>query len=137
MLFRSHSELTAQHERLTEITAKCLELSEKLKGNVHEIKKNIDTIGESTNNTSDRAHVVNDLLTNVIAFCQSNDVMDADSVKQMIVILETTLKAFTTLDENVNTTNESSGLIIQSIIEIRNLVDKINETLNETVNIRN
>lgn len=137
VLTARHSELTAQHERLTEITAKCLELSEKLKGNVHEIKKNIDTIGESTNNTSDRAHVVNDLLTNVIAFCQSNDVMDADSVKQMIVILETTLKAFTTLDENVNTTNESSGLIIQSIIEIRNLVDKINETLNETVNIRN
>lgn len=137
VLTARHSELTAQHERLTEITAKCLELSEKLKGNVHEIKKNIDTIGESTNKTSDRAHVVNDLLTNIIAFCQSNDVMDADSVKQMIVILETTLKAFTTLDENVNTTNESSGLIIQSIIEIRNLVDKINDTLNETVNIRN
>lgn len=137
VLTARHSELTAQHERLTEITSKCLDLSEKLKNNVHEIKKNIDTIGESTNKTSDRAHVVNDLLTNIVAFCQSNDVMDADSVKQMIVILETTLKAFTALDENVNTTNESSGLIIQSIIEIRNLVDKINDTLNETVNIRN
>lgn len=137
VLTARHSELTSQHERLTEITAKCLELSEELKRNVHDIKKNIDTIGESTNKTSDRAHVVNDLLRNIVAFCEGNDVMDADSVKQMIVILETTLKAFTALDENVNTTNESSGLIIQSIIEIRNLVDKINATLNETVNIRN
>lgn len=137
VLTARHSELTSQHERLTEITAKCLELSEELKRNVHDIKKNIDTIGESTNKTSDRAHVVNDLLRNIVAFCEGNDVMDADSVKQMIVILETTLKAFTALDENVNTTNESSGLIIQSIIEIRNLVDKINATLNETVDIRN
>lgn len=137
VLTARHSELTTQHERLTEITSKCLSLSEELKRNVREIKNNIDTIGESTNKTSDRAHVVNELLTNIVAFCESNETMDADSVRQMIVILETTLKAFTALDENVNTTNESSNLIIQSIIEIRNLVDGINATLNETVDIRN
>ncbi len=129
-----HSELTQQHEKLTEITFKCLELSEELKKNVREIKDNIETIGDSTNKTSERAGVVNDLLKNIIAFCSSNETMDADSVKQMVVILETTLKAFGALDENVNTTNKSSGLISESIIQIRELVDKINATLSETTN---
>lgn len=135
VLTARHSELTAQHERLTEITTKCFALSEELKNNVHEIKSNIDTIGDSTNKTNEKAHLVNELLSNIVTFCESNETMDADSVKQMIVILETTLKAFTALDENINTTNASSNLIIKSIIEIRNLVDGINATLNETVNV--
>lgn len=135
VLTARHSELTAQHERLTEITTKCFALSEELKNNVHEIKNNIDTIGDSTNKTNEKAHLVNELLSNIVTFCESNETMDADSVKQMIVILETTLKAFTALDKNINTTNESSNLIIKSIIEIRNLVDGINATLNETVNV--
>ena len=62
--------------------------------------------------------------------------MDADSVKQMIVILETIMKAFGTLDENVNTTNQSSNLIIHSILEIRNLVDGINEILVKSVDLK-
>lgn len=136
VLTARHSELTAQHERLTEITTKCFALSEELKKNVHEIKNNIDTIGDSTNKTNEKAHLVNELLSNIVTFCENNETMDAESVKQMIVILETTLKAFTALDENVNTTNKSSNLIIQSIIEIRNLVDGINDTLNETVNFQ-
>lgn len=136
VLTARHSELTAQHERLTEITEKCFALSEELKKNVHEIKNNIDTIGDSTNKTNEKAHLVNELLSNIVTFCENNETMDADSVKQMIIILETTLKAFTALDENINTTNQSSNLIIQSIIEIRNLVDRINDTLNETVNVQ-
>ncbi|MDE7365695.1 MAG: 4Fe-4S dicluster domain-containing protein [Ruminococcus sp.] len=135
VLTARHSELTAQHERLTEITTKCFALSEELKNNVHEIKSNIDTIGDSTNKTNEKAHLVNELLSNIVTFCESNETMDAYIVKHKIVILETTLKAFTALDENINTTNASSNLIIKSIIEIRNLVDGINATLNETVNV--
>lgn len=136
VLTARHSELTAHHERLTEITSNCLSFSEELRKNIREIKKNIDTIGDSTNKTSDRVHVVNELLSNIVAFCEDNQTMDADSVRQMIVILETALKAFGALDENVNITNQSSNLIIQSILEIRNLVDGINEILVQTVNLK-
>lgn len=136
VLTARHSELTAQHERLTEITSKCLSISEELRKNVCEIKKNIDTIGDSTNKTSDRTYVVNELLSNIVVFCKDNHTMDADSVKQMIVILETIMKAFGTLDENVNTTNQSSNLIIHSILEIRNLVDGINEILVKNVDLK-
>lgn len=135
VLIARHSGLAKQHEKLTDITTRCLTLSEELRNNVAEISKNMETIGKSTNKTQDRAHVVDDLLNNIIAFCEGNETMDADSVKQMVVILETTRKAFSALDDNVNITNESSGIISRSIKEIGSLVDGINETLAESANI--
>ncbi|MBR4554059.1 MAG: 4Fe-4S binding protein [Ruminococcus sp.] len=132
VLTARHSELTAQHELLSEITNECMSLSDKLKDDLRNINSNMDTIGESTAKTSDRANVVNDLLTNVIAFCRGNSSMDAASVGQLVEILETTLDAFKALDDNVNVTNESSDIIRESIKEISSLVDSINENLHKT-----
>ena len=127
-----HSQLAEQHEKLAEITYECLELSDKLKEGVENILKNMETIGESTAKTSERAGVVRNLLENVVAFCNDNSTMDADSVSQLITILETTIDAFSALDDNVNVTNESSGFINNSIGDITNLVDEINKTLHKT-----
>lgn len=132
VLIARHSELAEQHEKLAEITYECLELSDKLKADVDEITKNMEMIGESTEATSERASVVNNLLSNVVDFCKDNPTMDADTVGQLIGILETTISAFGALDDNVNTTNASSGVINQSIVEIRHLVDSINATLHDT-----
>lgn len=132
VLIARHSQLQEQHERLAEITADCLSLSDKLKADVAEITKNMETIDGSTSATSERAAVVNDLLKNIVAFCNQNDTMDEESVKQLVSILETTIKAFGALDDNVNTTNASSNIISKSIIEISSLVDDINETLRKT-----
>ncbi|MBP1535723.1 MAG: 4Fe-4S binding protein [Ruminococcus sp.] len=127
-----HSELAEQHEKLAEITYECLELSDKLKGDVDKILENMETIGQSTTKTSERAGVVRNLLQNIVAFCHDNPTMDQGSVTQLISILETTISAFSALDDNVNVTNESSGLINNSIGEITNLVDEINKTLHKT-----
>ena len=132
VLIARHSELAKQHEQLAEITAECLELSNKLKEEVAAISKNMNTIGDSTSATSERATVVKDLLQNVVTFCNENPTMDGDSVKQLISILEMTISAFSVLDDNVNITNESSGVIHQSIGEISELVEKINGTLIKT-----
>ncbi|ADU21126.1 MULTISPECIES: [Fe-Fe] hydrogenase large subunit C-terminal domain-containing protein [Ruminococcus] len=126
-----HSELAEQHEKLAEITYECLELSDKLKADVDNILKNMETIGDSTAKTSERADVVRNLLTNVVAFCNDNPTMDSGSVSQLINILETTIDAFSALDDNVNVTNESSGLINNSIGEITRLVEEINNTLHK------
>ncbi len=132
VLLARHSELAKQHERLAEITAECLELSNNLKGEVKEITANMETIGESTSATSERAAVVKDLLQNVVAFCNENPTMDADSVKQLINILEMTISAFSALDDNVTKTTESSEGIHKSIDAIRALVENINEALVKT-----
>lgn len=132
VLTARHSELTSQHERLAEITNECMELAERLKKDVDHINTNMNAIGESNAKTSERAGVVNDLLKNIVTFCNSNSTMDADTVKQMVTILEMTISAFGALDENVNTTNESSAAINQRIGEITKLVDEINETLIKT-----
>ncbi len=132
ILTARHSELTAQHELLSEITNECLTLSDKLRDDLKSINSNMDTIGDSTAKTSDRASVVNDLLTKVIAFCKGTSSMDSSSVGQLVEILETTLDAFKALDDNVNVTNESSAVIRNSISEISSLVDSINDSLRKT-----
>lgn len=132
VLIARHSALAKQHEHLAEITAECLELSNKLKNDVAKINENMNYIGESTSATSERAAVVKDLLENIVAFCNDNPTMDADSVSQLISILETTISAFSALDDNVNTTNESSKLIRDSIKSIIELVAEINTTLIKT-----
>ncbi|MBR1749742.1 MAG: 4Fe-4S binding protein [Ruminococcus sp.] len=134
VLTARHSELTQQHELLSEITDEVIGMSDKLKNDLQNINVNMDTIGESNAKTQDRANVVNDLLTNVITFCKNNDTMDTASVGQLVEILETTLEAFKVLDDNVNTTNESSETIRTSIQQITSLVDNINETLRKTEN---
>ena len=132
VLVARHSELTAQHERLAEITDECLALATRLKNDMKDITDNMNTIGESNAKTSERARVVNDLLKNIVTFCNDNSTMDADSVKQMITILEMTISAFSALDDNVNATNASSNVINQMINEITKLVDEINQTLIQT-----
>ncbi len=132
VLIARHSQLAEQHEKLAEITAECLSLSDKLRAAVKDITANMNTIDDSTTATSERAAVVNDLLKNIVMFCNANDTMDEDTVKQLVSILETTISAFGALDDNVNATNESSGLIQKSIEEISSLVDNINDTLKKT-----
>ncbi|MDE5621359.1 MAG: (4Fe-4S)-binding protein, partial [Ruminococcus sp.] len=132
VLLARHSELAAQHEKLAEITGECLELSDKLKRDIKKITDNMNTIDESTSKTSQKAGQVNSLLNNIIMFCNANESMDADSVKQMVNILEMTIKAFSVLDDNVNTTNSSTEIINNSISEITKLIDEINITLHKT-----
>lgn len=132
VLLARHSALNRQNEKLAEITEECLALSDKLKQNVANINENMKNIGDSTSATSERAAVVKDLLENVVSFCNDNSTMDADSVTQLIAILETTISAFSALDDNVTTTNESSETINQSINDIISIVGEINEVLGKT-----
>ena len=132
VLIARHSELAAQHEKLAEITNECLELSERLKSDINQITENVNTIGASTTKTSQKAGQVNNLLNNIVMFCNANESMDAEGVQQMAVILQTTIKAFSVLDDNVNTTNQSTAIINNSIAEITKLIDEINITLHKT-----
>lgn len=132
VLLARHSELSMQHEKLAEIASQCLELSDKLRNDLNEIVENMNTIDESTSKTSQKAGQVNNLLNNIVAFCNNNSSMDSDSVRQMVNILETTINAFSVLDDNVSTTNASTRIINNSIVEIKNLVDDINITLHKT-----
>ncbi len=132
VLTARHSALAKQHEKLAEITAECLELSGKLKNDISEISKNMEAIGKSNEETDERASGVKELLENVVEFCRQNDSMDNDSVQQLIGILETTIEAFSALDENVSTTSRSSAVINESVTKISELVEQLNSTLVKT-----
>lgn len=132
VLIARHSDLAEQHEKLAEITNECLELSERLKHDINQITENVNAIGTSTSKTSQKASQVNSLLNNIIMFCNANESMDAEGVQQMANILQTTIRAFSVLDDNVNTTNKSTEIINKSIGEITHLIDEINITLHKT-----
>ena len=114
----------AMDKEVTEKVAKMDDISK--------ISDNLSDIGDFTNSTGERADVVKDLLENVVEFCRQNPTMDEDSVVQLTGILETTINAFSALDDNVVSTHESSEAIHQSIADITELVEKINETLIKT-----
>lgn len=135
ILVERQNELVSNHEKYTEITNKCRDFSEDLKEKMESIKTNLDAIDDSTNKTGERSKVVNDLITNIITFCKNNETLNADGINQMIVILETTLNAFKTLDKNVDATNKNSDKITESISEIKEVIENINKTLNETANM--
>ena len=132
VLLARHSALTKQHERLSEIAAECLEMSAKLKTDIVKINDSVGNINTSTSATEERATVVKDLLENVVEFCRQNPKMDEDSVEQLTGILETTIDAFSSLDDNVNITKESSDVISNSISGITKLIEDINATLVKT-----
>ncbi len=129
VLIAKHSELASKHERLAAITEECLALSDKLMHDIGNIGTNMTSIGEATTKTHERANVVNDLLKNIVTFCNGNPTMDEGSVKQLIAILETTIKAFGAVDDNITATNESSGEINKSITDITKLIEELNSVL--------
>ncbi|MBR5165505.1 MAG: 4Fe-4S dicluster domain-containing protein [Ruminococcus sp.] len=129
VMLAKHSSLSVHSEKLEVVASECLELSEKLKADIVNITSSMDSIDESTSATKERASVVKDLLQNIVTFCSDNPTMDEDSVEQLIGILNTTIDAFSALDDNVNITNENSEAIKGSVSKISSLVDEINKVL--------
>ena len=75
--------------------------------------------------------MVNDLLRNVVAFCNGNPSMDEESVTQLVGILETTISALGAFDENVTETNKSSEQIGKAIGDMKDMLGSLNNTLAE------
>ena len=132
VLVARHSSLARQYEKISEITSTCLGESKTLKEKLHEIETNIANIANTADATGSRADTVNDLLNNVIAFCEENPSMDRDTVTQLIEILKVTSEAFGALNQNVEITKDDSEKIKGSIETIREKVEAINTTLLES-----
>ena len=73
--------------------------------------------------------MVNDLLRNVVAFCNANPSMDEDSVRQLVGILETTIDARGGFDDNVTDTGKSAELISSAVADMDGMLGTLNETL--------
>ena len=129
VLLAKHSELAARHEYLSDITNTCLELSNRLITDLANITKSTKSTDKVNIETEDKVNVVNELLNNVVTFCEANPTMDETSVKQLIEILNTTNDAFNKLKLNVTTIKSNSMVIDDSIKEIASLVKDINENL--------
>lgn len=132
VLLSNNRVLEDRDERISKITNECIALSDKLAGDIKDITASMSSINESNSKTKERATVVNDLLKNVVVFCNNNPVMDKATVDQLTKILEATIKAFSVLDENVKITADSSETINNSISQISDIINELNSTLEKS-----
>lgn len=100
-------------------------LSSELKAAVIGIQNDIADINKTADSTGERAKVVNELLRNLVAFCNSNPVMDEASVKQLTGILETTMTALGAFNQNVIETQGSTKNIADAIAKLSGFFNSI------------
>ena len=122
---------SAAPEKLGSIADDCRKLAEQLTEKTDAISESIEAIDASSAATGERAVMVTDLLRNVVAFCNGNPVMDEDSVRQLVGILETTMYSLDGFDENVTETGKSTELIGGALGDIKGALASLNETLGQ------
>lgn len=102
-----------------------MRFSTELKSAVAGIQNDLADINKTADATGERARVVNELLRNVVAFCNSNPIMDESSVKQLTGILETTMTALGAFHQNVAETQGSTQKITESIAKLSGFFDAL------------
>ncbi|MBR3044360.1 MAG: 4Fe-4S binding protein [Oscillospiraceae bacterium] len=102
-----------------------MRFSTELKSAVAGIQNDLADINKTADATGERAKVVNELLRNVVAFCNSNPIMDESSVKQLTGILETTMTALGAFHQNVADTQGSTQKITESIAKLSGFFDAL------------
>ena len=122
---------TADAGRITGLAENCRQLSEQLTEKAAAITTGLESIDSSAAATGERAGMVNDLLRNVVAFCNGNPVMDEESVTQLVGILETTISALGTFDETISETSKSSELIGSTLSDMKSMLGSLNDSLAE------
>lgn len=135
VLLAHHSELTKKHAQLAEITDKCKELSGDMQRDMSRITGDISDIRGANSTTLERANKVQDLLNNIVTFCQSSNTMNESNVKQLINILNTTIGAFENLYTSVNQSTSGTESVDNYISQINGLVNEINTILEDIENI--
>lgn len=120
------------NEKYHKLSGECIQVASQLDQAVSEIEASMQSIDASASATGERVGVVNDLLRNIVAFCNANPVMDEGSVTQLTSILETTISALGAFNENVTETNKSTGEIGVSLSNIKKQLEELNHSLSGT-----
>ena len=105
-----------------------LQFTSELKTAVAGIQNDLNEINKTADSTGERANVVSDLLRNLVAFCNSNPVMDEGSVKQLTGILETTMSALGAFNQNVIETQGSTRSIADAIEKLNSFISTLSES---------
>ena len=91
------------------------------------IQNDVDEINKNADSTGERAKVVNDLLHNIVAFCNNNPVMDESSVKMLTSILETTMTALSAFNQNVTETQGATKSISDAIAKLKGFFNIVSD----------
>lgn len=121
------------HGALVDVTGECKTLSNQLVNDVENILLNVASISGSTQNVAVLSGKVKELIDKLINICNNVDHMDAEHLKGLAILLGNTNVAFSELAQSVDMSVQDCEIIKSRTDEIRELVDRINETLSDTV----
>lgn len=117
-LIAEKSSIMSQHEKMCKISA-----------DVEKITRSMNAISKANQETGNCQNNVDELLNNVIQFCNSTQTMDKDGLTTLVQILEKAAEAFNDVSNQVKNTNENTAKINQQISDIRQLVRDIDSVL--------
>lgn len=135
VLLAHHSELAKKHEQLYDIADRCKSLSDSMLQDTSSITGNMSAIRNANGSTAEHADKVQSLLSNVVAYCESNTELTPDNMKQLVAILNTTLDAFKLLYKSINESTGNAKSVDKLIGQITSLVNEINDVLTEIENV--
>lgn len=110
--------IMSQHEKMSRISA-----------DVENITRSMNAISKATHETDHCQNDVDNLLNNVIQFCNNTQTMDKEGLTTLVQILEKAAAAFDGVNDNVQNTTKNTEVINQQISDIRRLVTDIDSVL--------
>ena len=125
----SAADATASSAAFAEIRSRCQQLTEMLDYDLRLISESSNVIQKTNDKLDEKSSAVHKLLESLLEYCNHNPTMDAQSVAQLISILEATIKAFHALDDYAATTTSNSVVISQSVEKIKDLVSELDTML--------
>lgn len=107
-------------------SSKALSLNESklLLENINIITDNIDAISKTNSKIAVKMGSVKELLKKMALFCEKNSSIDENSVKQLLCVLETTVKSFEIFDESTDKLKEETSLVEESVHKMAELLEK-------------
>ncbi len=124
-----NEEMAAEIDALRTIQSKCITLTNNLHDDLRLISESTNVIQKTNEKLDEKSGAVNKLLESLLEYCSHNQTMEADSVQQLISILEATIRAFRALDDYAATTTSNSVVINQSVEKIKRMVTEIGDVL--------
>lgn len=129
---KKHSKpLTEDEKNYEDILAQCRETANKLGNSILSMTGDMEDIAGASEKAAEKANKVNELMNNIVAFCNKNPTMDEASLKQLVKIIQTAIKSLTMVEDNISKAGHDSKYVGNSVGELDRLITELKDVLNK------
>lgn len=130
---KKHSQpLTAEEKQYEDILKECKAVAKDLDNSILSMTGDLKDITDASDRAAEKAKSVNDLMNNIVTFCNKNETMNEKSVLQMTKILQTTIKSLSAVEDNINKASIDSHAVSKSVSSLDDLISKLKGILDNS-----